>query len=79
MSGSAFLTPRQPSRCVAARLRGIVSLATHVAAVLAGAWYSFDFGAQIGGPGIGALAGLNGAVICALMAGAALDRLWPAG
>ena len=59
-------------------MRGLVSVAVHAVAVVAGAWYSFDFGAQIGGPGIGALAGLNGAVICALMAGAALDRLWPA-
>lgn len=78
MSTDTFLTPRHPSRSVGARLRDMVSWLSHGAAMAAGAWYSFGFGVQIGGPGIGALAALNGAVISALMVGAALDRLWPA-
>lgn len=79
MSTDTFLTPRHPSRSAAARLRELASWVAHGAAMAAGAWYSFDFGVQIGGPGIGALAALNGAVISALMVGAAIDRLWPAG
>ena len=78
MSADTFLTPRHPSRSVASRLRELASWVAHGAAMAAGAWYSFDFGVQIGGPGIGALAALNGAVISALMVGAAIDRLWPA-
>jgi hypothetical protein len=47
------------------------------AAGLAGAWYSFDFGAQLGGVLMGVVAAGNGAVISALLASAALDRLLP--
>jgi hypothetical protein len=44
-------------------------------AAAGGAWFSFRFGQQIGSPLVGVLAAVNGAVMCALMTSALLDRL----
>jgi len=44
---------------------------------LAGAWASYDFGMQLGGPLMGVVAALNGAAICSLLVGALFDRLRP--
>jgi hypothetical protein len=49
----------------------------NLAAAGAGAWFSWDFGQAIGGWPIAALASINGALICALLANAAFQRLWP--
>jgi membrane associated rhomboid family serine protease len=48
-------------------LYGVVGLAC-------GAW-SYGFGDQIGGPLIGVVAGLNGAVFGTLLTGAVIDRI----
>ena len=77
MSSDAYLTPRHSGQSAGQRARSIVSVTAHVAAAAAAAVYSFEFGAHIGGPGLGALAAINGAVISALMVGALLDRIWP--
>ncbi len=42
---------------------------------VAGAKFSFDFGFQVAGWGFGAVTGLNGGVICALLAASFADRL----
>ena len=47
------------------------------AAATAGAWFSWDFGAQLGGIFMGLVVAANGGVISALLAGALLDRLLP--
>jgi hypothetical protein len=47
------------------------------AAGLAGAWASYDFGVQLGGPLMGVVAALNGAAMCSLLVGALSDRLRP--
>lgn len=44
---------------------------------IAGAWFAWGFGAQLGGALMGFVAACNGAVISALLAGAALDRVLP--
>jgi hypothetical protein len=44
-------------------------------AAAAGALYSYDFGALIGGPLVGVVLALNGAVFGAVMAGALVERL----
>ncbi len=44
---------------------------------LAGAWYSYDFGAALGGVLMGVLAAGNAAVMAALLSAALLDRLAP--
>lgn len=50
-------------------------LAASLLAGVAGALPAYDFGAQIGGTLFGWVTGLNGGLICALLAGAVLDRL----
>lgn len=45
------------------------------AAGIAGLVWGYGFGAQLAGPLLGVVTALNGAVICALLAGAALERL----
>lgn len=60
--------------------RWLPRLASLLAAV-AGAIYSYDFGALIGGPLVGVVLALNGAVCGAVLAGALVERLcngWPA-
>jgi hypothetical protein len=50
-------------------------------AALAGLVYSYDFGVQIGGPVVGVVLALNGALFCSILAGALVERLarwWPA-
>jgi hypothetical protein len=42
---------------------------------VAGAWFCYDFGAQLGGVLMGVVAAANGAAISSLLASAALDRL----
>jgi len=54
--------------------RWLPRLASLLAAA-AGAIYSYDFGTLIGGPLVGVVLALNGAVFGALMAGALVDRL----
>jgi LytS/YehU family sensor histidine kinase len=44
-----------------------------------GAAYSYGFGTLIGGPLVGVVLALNGAVFAALMAGALAERLCAAG
>ncbi|GAB4042500.1 MAG: hypothetical protein Fur0014_14740 [Rubrivivax sp.] len=51
-------------------------LAGSAVAGLAGAVPAYDFGARIGGSLFGWVTGLNGGLICALLAGAALERLF---
>jgi hypothetical protein len=56
-------------------LRGVYGLA----AVL-GMVYSYDFGTVIGGPVVGVVLALNGAVFCSIVAGALAEKLcrwWP--
>jgi hypothetical protein len=56
---------------------GIARLATWAvtsAAAVAGAWFSYGFGAQLGGVLFGFIAALNGAVICSLLVSSILDR-----
>jgi hypothetical protein len=51
-----------------------------VLAALAGWVYSYDFGRLIGGPFVGVVLALNGAVFCSVVAGALAERLcnlWP--
>ena len=47
------------------------------AAALVAAWSCYGFGAQLGGPLLGAVAALNGAAMGALMASALTARLLP--
>ena len=59
--------------------RVLVGLVYAVAA-LAGALACYDFGRLIGGPGVGVVLALNGAVFCSIVAGAAVETLcrwWP--
>ncbi|HYN61762.1 MAG TPA: hypothetical protein VET87_19835 [Rubrivivax sp.] len=51
-----------------------------VLAALVGMVYSYDFGKVIGGPLIGVVLALNGAVFCSIVAGALAEKLcqwWP--
>jgi hypothetical protein len=60
--------------------RWLVRLVYVLAAVL-GMVYSYDFGNVIGGPIVGVVLALNGAVFCSIMAGALVEKLcqwWPA-
>jgi hypothetical protein len=54
--------------------RWLPRLASLLAAV-AGANYSYDFGALIGGPLVGLVLALNGAVFGSVLAGALAERL----
>jgi hypothetical protein len=57
-------------------LRQATGWTLNLAAAAAGAWSSWGFGQAIGGWPMAALASLNGALICALLANAAFVRLW---
>jgi hypothetical protein len=60
--------------------RWLVRLVYLLAAV-AGMVYSYDFGKVIGGPIVGVVLALNGAVFCSIVAGALAEKLcqwWPA-
>lgn len=73
------MPPPEPSMTRSAR-RWLPRLAGLLAA-LAGAIYSYDFGTLIGGPPVGVLLALNGAVCGSVLAGALVDKLcslWPA-
>jgi hypothetical protein len=48
--------------------------AVTAAAAVAGAWFSYGFGAQLGGVLFGFIAALNGAVICSLLISSVLAR-----
>jgi hypothetical protein len=54
---------------------GLLGDLVGLAAAAAGAWVSFGFGMQIGGPLIGTLAALNGALMGALLWSAVRDGL----
>jgi hypothetical protein len=59
--------------------RWLVRLVCGLAAV-AGMVYSYDFGRAIGGPPVGVVLALNGAVFCSIVAGALAEKLcrwWP--
>ena len=59
--------------------RWLVRLVYVLAAVL-GMVYSYDFGKVIGGPLVGVVLALNGAVFCSIVAGALAEKLcqwWP--
>lgn len=44
-------------------------------AALAGGWFSYGFGSQIGGVLLGVVAALNGAVLCSMLASSILARV----
>jgi hypothetical protein len=53
----------------------------YLLAAVAGMVYSYDFGNVIGGPVVGVVLALNGAVFCSIVAGALAEKLrrsWPA-
>jgi hypothetical protein len=54
--------------------RGLLWLVYALAAV-AGALACYDFGRVIGGPVVGVVLALNGAVFCSIVAGAAVEKL----
>ncbi len=47
------------------------------AAALAGAWFSYDFGVQLGGVLMGVVAAANGAAMGLLLTSAVLDAVLP--
>ncbi len=56
-------------------------LLVYLLAAMVGMFYCYDFGKLIGGPIVGMVLALNGAVFCSMMAGALVDTLgrwWPA-
>jgi hypothetical protein len=60
--------------------RGLLRL-VYVLAAVAGMVTSYDFGKLIGGPIVGVLLALNGAIFCSIVAGALAEKLcrgWPA-
>lgn len=59
--------------------RRVWVLAGSLVAGLAGAVPAYDFGAPIGGSLFGWVTGLNGGLICALLASAMLERLFRRG
>lgn len=58
-------------------LRLALGWGLNLVAALAGAWFSWDFGLAIGGVLMAVVAALNGALICALLANALFQRVWP--
>jgi hypothetical protein len=59
--------------------RWLVRLVYGLAAVL-GMLSSYDFGQTIGGPWVGVMLALNGAIFCSIVAGALAEKLcqwWP--
>jgi len=59
--------------------RWLLSL-VYVLAALLGMAYSYDFGKIIGGPIVGVVLALNGAIFCSIVAGALAEKLcqwWP--
>lgn len=71
---------QDPERVLTPLQRWLVRLVYLLAAV-AGMIYSYDFGKVIGGPIVGVVLALNGAVFCSIVAGALVERLcqwWPA-
>lgn len=58
----------------------VLSALLTVLAALAGLVTSYDFGVQIGGPLVGVVLALNGALFCSIVVGALAERLcraWP--
>jgi len=52
----------------------------YMLAAVAGMIYSYDFGKVIGGPLVGVVLALNGAIFCSIVAGALAEKLcrwWP--
>lgn len=47
----------------------------HVVAALVGAWFGFDFGHTLGGPGLGVVLAALGALLCSIVLGDAVERL----
>jgi hypothetical protein len=71
--------PRPEAGFLNAARRWLPRLASLLAAAV-GAIYSYGFGALIGGPLVGVVLALNGAVFGSMLAGALVDRLcnlWP--
>jgi hypothetical protein len=71
----------RPESAEAQRAPRWLVAAVSLLAALAGVVYSYDFGAQIGGPLVGVVLALNGALFCSILAGALVERLarwWPA-
>ncbi len=65
---------QHPERVPTPLQRWLVRLVYLLAAV-AGMVYSYDFGKVIGGPIVGVVLALNGAVFCSIVAGALVERL----
>ncbi len=57
------------------RARRLVTAVVCGVAALAGLVSGYDFGLQLGGALVGVVMAVNGAVFCAILAGAAIDRL----
>lgn len=72
------MQPPEPAPATPAQ-RWLVRLAYGLAAML-GMLASYDFGQVIGGPWVGVVLALNGAIFCSIVAGALAERLcewWP--
>ena len=54
--------------------RGIIAL-VYLAGAALGAVYSFGFGVQIGGPLMGAVTAVTGAMFCTILISGAIDQL----
>lgn len=67
--------PRVPSSVAAAAPPRWLVWGGSAAAAVAGLVWGYGFGAQLAGPLLGVVTALNCAVICGLLAGAALERL----
>jgi hypothetical protein len=52
-----------------------IGVAINLAATLVVVWYSFLFGQQLGGPFMGVVAAVNGAVMSSLLISGLVDRL----
>ena len=64
----------------ASPLRRVLVALVYAVAAVAGALACYDFGRLIGGPVVGVVLALNGAVFCSIVAGSAVEQLcrwWP--
>ena len=64
-----------PEHSTASAARRWLPRLVYALAAAIGAIYSYDFGSVIGGPLVGVVLALNGAVFCSVVAGALAERL----
>jgi len=74
-SGLSSVKPADHNERRPARWRAWLGYALAGVAGAAGAKFSYDFGVQISGVGVGLLLAVNTAVFCAVLVGALADRL----